>query len=49
MKYGQEKSDLFVVLSSVWTSPSTDAGVLPSVRENRSVLTSQTGFIARTP
>jgi hypothetical protein len=34
---------------SFWTSPSTNAGVFPSVRENRSVLTSRAGFMASTP
>ena len=36
-------------VQKLWTSPSTNAGVLPSVRENRSVLTSRAGFMASTP
>jgi hypothetical protein len=40
---------LSIALRSVWTSPSTNAGVLPSVRENLSILTSWAGFMARTP
>ena len=34
---------------SVWTSPSRKDGVLPSVLEYRSVLTSRAGFMAGTP
>jgi hypothetical protein len=36
-----------IACRSFWTSPSTNAGVLPSVRENLSVLTFRAGFMAR--
>jgi hypothetical protein len=41
-------SGYFDLVQKLLNSPSTNAGVLPSVRENFSVLTSRAGFIAST-
>jgi hypothetical protein len=38
-----------IASSSLWTSPSAKAGVLPTALENLSVLTSRAGFMAKTP